>query len=227
MEPVNGSRQGFYLANVIRNLYMSVDIQTTGTAGNFNMKKCCVCQICVSELQLLFFSIIPNRRQWCVICSCLGCIQWMVYVFVSVFNPPHTHTHTCSAREWSEANVCSWSKCKWYTMLSVMGFFSFSHLCIFDVSQHITDSEALMSSALVWKKNWDSKWFTDENCQHHPCHSGNFEKNIASEPFVTRELWFWVSVDFRWSEIGNEERGWISPFSSTYTTVKKNMKKFM
>lgn len=100
-------------------------------------------------------------------------------------------------------------------------FFSFSHLCIFDVSQHITDSEALMSSALVWKKNWDSKWFTDENCQHHPCHSGNFEKNIASEPFVTRELWFWVSVDFRWSEIGNEERGWISPFSSTYTTVKK------
>lgn len=60
MEPVNGSRQGFYLANVIRNLYMSVDIQT---AGNFNMKKCCVCQICVSELQLLFFSIMSNRRQ--------------------------------------------------------------------------------------------------------------------------------------------------------------------
>lgn len=123
MEPVNGSRQGFYLANVIRNLYMSVDIQTTGTAGNFNMKKCCVCQICVSELQLLFFSIMSNRRQWCVICSCLGCIQWMVYVFVSVFNPPHTHT--CSAREWSEANVCSWSKCKWNTMLSVMVFFFF------------------------------------------------------------------------------------------------------
>lgn len=55
MEPINGSRQGFCLANVIRNLYMSVDTQTTGTAGNFNMKKCRVCRICVSELQLLFF----------------------------------------------------------------------------------------------------------------------------------------------------------------------------
>ncbi len=38
-------------------------------------------------------------------------------------------------------------------VLSVMFFFSFSHLCIFDVSHHKPESEALMSPAFVRKKN--------------------------------------------------------------------------
>lgn len=70
-------------------------------------------------------------------------------MFVSVFNPPpHTHTHVLQENEVKPMSAPDQSvndtRC-----CQLWVFFSFSHLCIFDVSQHITDSEALMSSALV------------------------------------------------------------------------------
>lgn len=132
--------------------------------------------------------------------SCAYLISWLIVrVCAPVCDAPHIAI--VFAGDWSKAAVCSWSKRNWGdgVVSNVSSFFFLS-------TNHRVKYRCLQLSYVRRTEPLSD----DESCQRHPLHSESLENNIASEPFVAVEQWFYIWTDFRWSDSWKpHERRWI------------------